>query len=201
MEKIGNIIRKAGQSVPRVSPSSCNALQTRMTREQLLQAYNPTALHDIVQDEHDCYFGQHPTLARLAKDYGRNCPVMWLSAQLYALNEYAGARKMDTAQIEDAARTFATAWYYLKVSEIMLFLTRVKSGRYGDFYGSVDAIRLGAMCEQFQKERVAAYDRRERELARQRIEQGAKDAISREEYNRRHGLPADYNPLKALQDG
>lgn len=172
-----------------------------MTREQLLQAYNPTALHDIVQDEHDCYFGKHPTLARLAKDYGRNCPVMWLSAQLYALNEYAGSRKMDTAQIEDAARTLSVAWYYLKVSEIMLFLTRVKSGRYGDFYGSVDAIRLGAMCEQFQKERVAAYDRRERELARQRIEQGAKDAISREEYNRRHGLPADYNPLKALQDG
>lgn len=83
----------------------------------------------------------------------------------------------------------------------MLFFTRVKSGRYGDFYGVVDAIRLGAMCEQFQKERITAYDRRERELARQRIEQGAKDAISREEYNRRHGLPADYNPLKALQDG
>ena len=173
-------------------------MQTRMTREQLLQAYNPTAGHDLVMDEQDCYFGKHPTLAKMSHDYGRNAPVMWLSAQLYALNEYAGSRKMDTAQIEDAARTLSTAWYYLKVSEIMLFLSRVKAGRYGDFYGSVDAIRLGAMCEQFQRERVAAYDRMERELARQRIEGGMKNAITREEYNRRHGLPIDYNPLKNI---
>ena len=198
MERIGKIIRKVGSSVQQESQHSSNALQTRMTREQLLQAYNPTAGHDLVMDEQDCYFGKHPTLAKMSHDYGRNAPVMWLSAQLYALNEYAGSRKMDTAQIEDAARTLSTAWYYLKVSEIMLFLSRVKAGRYGDFYGSVDAIRLGAMCEQFQRERVAAYDRRERELARQRIEGGMKNAITREEYNRRHGLPIDYNPLKNI---
>lgn len=198
MEKIGDLIRMtgAGQGAPQESQHACSSCsRTTQGQQELLRRYNPAAQDSIVRDERDCWFGNHPTLAEMERDYGENTPVVWVMAQLYDLNEYTGTRKMDERQVEDAARRIRKNAYHMKVSELMLFFDRVKGGSYGSFYGAVDAMRLGEMLHQFKAERAAAHDRHEREENVRRIDMGREGAISWEEYRRRHNLPEDHTPF------
>ena len=44
--------------------------------------------------------------------------------------------------------------YYLKVSELMLFFYRFKSGKYGEFYGVVDLQRIMSGLNAFLRDRL-----------------------------------------------
>jgi hypothetical protein len=65
-----------------------------------------------------------------------------------------------------------TEFGYLKATEVMLFLWRLKGGHYGEFYGSVDIQRvMRALRGKFSDERANILDAYESELKEQaRIE-------------------------------
>ena len=71
---------------------------------------------------------------------------------------------------------------YLKATEVMLFLWRLKGGHYGEFYGSVDIQRvMRAMRGKFIDERTKVIDAHEGELKdRERVER-AKNALRPDE--------------------
>ena len=110
------------------------------TRENFLQAFNPSLQIGAARNPDRAYFGKAPTLGLLKKTYGDNAATMWLLPQLYDLCEYTGAKKMDVQQATMLAEVIAQQYGCLKVSELLLFFFRFKTGVYGRFYGTVDPL-------------------------------------------------------------
>lgn len=149
------------------------------SREAFLAAFNPDFQRQICGRAEECYFGDYPTLAALKAGYGDNAPTMWLVAQLYNLSEYCGCReKLQGTPLEDCASVVATDFHFLKVTELMLFFHRFKSGIYGRFYGSIDPLIITTSLRAFLKERVYAYDRREQEKRETEREEARKRAVA-----------------------
>ena len=150
-----------------------------------MTTFNPDAQYEIQQDKEDCYFGRYPTLARLNKEYCNTASVQWLNIQIYNLNEYCGCKdKMTQQQILDCARTISGMYYFLKVSELMLFFFRFKAGFYGKFFGSVDPMVITTALSQFCKERGEANAKYDNEIRIKQIKEFRKNAVSYEEWNK-----------------
>lgn len=162
-----------------------------------LTSFNPDYQRKICADLQECHFGDYPTLGGIKSAYGDNFPVAWLVPQLYNLSEYCGCRdKLQGAPLEECAFVIATEYYYLKVSEIMLFLHRFKSGRYGRFYGSVDPLVITTSIREFLKERMYAIQKKEQEdRERERIEH-LKHCVTWEEYCRANGMEGKPHPME-----
>ena len=145
--------------------------------------YNPDffCAHQLTAE--DCYFGKYPTLAELAKQYDRKFPSSWLMFQLISLSEYCGCKeKISDYMLIQCADVIATDFYYLKVSELILFFHRFKSGNYGQFYGAVDPLIITTSLREFVRERATAIDRHEQEEKAKERETWKKNAITYEEY-------------------
>lgn len=110
---------------------------------------------------------------------------MWLIPQLYDLSEYCGCKdKLRGRPLEQCASIIALEYFYLKVSELMLFFHRFKSGRYGRFYGAVDPLVITTSLRDFIRERNDAYavHEQEKRKAREKEERKGKVLMSYEEY-------------------
>lgn len=130
-----------------------------------------------------CYFGSAPTLAAVNKTYGSNAAAQWLTVQLFDLSEYCGCKqKISKESLKQCAYIIAQIYFYLKLSELMLFFQYFKSGKYGVFYGAVDAMKITTALREFCVERGEAIARHEAELRRIKNEEYKRTAISREEY-------------------
>lgn len=154
-----------------------------------LTVFNPDQQGLCTVDERRTYCGTAPVLSVVRAAYGRGTAKSWLCIQFNDLGEFAGVRdKMTTTQLNQLADVILNQWYYLKVTEIMLFLQQFKAGRYGRFYGAVDAMAITEALGKFCAERttiIARLDSEERESARQREQQeraASGDCISREEW-------------------
>jgi len=80
-----------------------------------------------------------PTLTVIDKAYGDGSATVWLMQVLAVFNEYVGKReKMDDWQLENLARSIVANCGWLKASEMMLFLNRYASGKYGPLYGAIE---------------------------------------------------------------
>jgi len=154
--------------------------------DSFLQKFNPDYQKSICPSSEECFFGDYPTLAEVGSAYGDKVPAAWMIPQLYNLSEYCGCReKLQGKPLEECAFVIATEYYYLKVSELMLFFHRFKTGRYGRFYGSVDPLVITTSLREFVKERGAAIDRHDQEVREKEEAEHRKRAISYEEYLRR----------------
>ena len=172
-----------------VSSTSLSA-RTNHKAEDFALEMNPDMQMQICHDERDCIMGEYPTLSQVKRDYGSNAPEIWLVPQLANLSEYCGARdKLTRPQLRELAWTIAHDFHYLKVSELMLFFRRFKSGRYGRFYGSVDPLVITKALRDFVAERNNAIDHYEREEKKRRLEEDRKDACTWKEYCMMSGQP------------
>ena len=140
-----------------------NLLATHSDLQSFMKVMNPTVQQYSAEHVEKAFFGTAPMLLTLRCAYYDDAATIWMLPQLYDLNEYCGCKeKLDEAQMTQLARIIITEFGYLKVSEIMLFLHRFKSGRYGRFYGAVDPlVIITALRYNFMNERAAAIDERE----------------------------------------
>ena len=118
-------------------------------------------------------FGTSPTLATLNKTYGNSSSTQLLMVYLSYVNEISFfSSRMNVQQIEYTATAIVHEFYYLKVSEIMLFLNGLMTGVYGSFYPTpVDILTL--LRERFTPYRNAAYAKNEEEELQQKISDDA----------------------------
>lgn len=172
-------------------------------KKEFITAFNPDCQQRICVNADNCFFGDYPTLGMVKEAYGSKTAAAWLVPQLYNLSEYCGCKeKLQGKPLEECAGVIATEFYYLKISEVMLFLYRFKSGKYGRFYGSVDPLVITTSLREFLKERLYIYDKREQEIRDRENEESRKNAITWEQYcekykvsdkthpmNRKHGNP------------
>ena len=167
------------QSLPE---SSQRMMEMYGSRENLLKVFNPDAQMKLCHDADDCIFGDYPTLANLTA-FGKGTPIAWLIPQLYDLSEYCGCRdKLQGRPLEECASVIAAEFFYLKISELMLFFHRFKSGRYGRFYGSVDPLLITTSLRTFLSERGNAYFEHENRERMAEAREGRKNAVTWEEY-------------------
>lgn len=157
-------------------------VKSNKDQKQFLVDFSTAVQEKITGDADLCYFGNFPTLAEI-KNMGSNTPVMWLIPQLYNLSEYCGCRdKMSKAQIYECASLIASEYYYLKISELMLFFRKFKLGKYGKFYGSVDPMVITTSIRSFVNDRNDAYIQRESNLLDESYIEDSKSAITYTEY-------------------
>lgn len=206
MKTIGQLISSQNtNNAAEKSRTLCYASSPKMTEEQrkeVLRRYNPDRQMEICSHLNKCIFGNYPTLADLRYHFGENMPSTWLLPQLFNLSEFCGCKdKITTRQIEETATMITQNYYYLKVSELMLFFYRFKAGRYGRFYGAVDPMLILTSLQRFVKEdRNAAIDHRETEARTKQREADSQRAISREQYLalKERALNGDNEALQAL---
>ena len=94
--------------------------------DSFLQKFTPDYQKSICPSSEECFFGDYPTLAEVGSAYGDKVPAAWMIPQLYNLSEYCGCReKLQGKPLEECAFVIATEYYYLKVSELMLFFHHI----------------------------------------------------------------------------
>lgn len=154
-------------------------------KKKFLMEYNPSIQKKICSNSELCYFGNFPSLAKISNTYGIQTSVAWLIPQLLDLSEFCGCKdKLQGESLEECAWLIAQNYFFLKVSEVMLFFNYFKQGRFGRFYGSVDPLVIMTSFQDFIRERNDAYFTHESELNKKRLEEQKKNSISYAEYLR-----------------
>ena len=149
----------------------------------VIDNYHPDYIFRKQVTEEDCFFGDYPTLSQLGAQFDKKFPAAWLMVHLNDLSEFCGCKeKLQGHPLQQCASVISTEFYFLKISELMLFFHRFKSGKYGRFYGSVDPLVITTSLRDFLKERSNAYDEREKAEKEKADREAAKNAITWEEY-------------------
>lgn len=171
-------------------------------RNKVLAVYNPGRQAELCADAEKCVTGNYPTLSDLRECFGGNMPKMWLLPQLFNLSEFCGCKdKLSIGQIEETAMLIARDFSCLKVSELMLFFSLFKTGRWGRFYGAVDPMliisSLRVFVDEYRSDILERIERRRRDEARAESRRGV---IGREEYLalKRRALEGEDEALRLL---
>lgn len=128
--------------------------------EQFLKTFTPDLQLVAAQHMERTYFGTAPTLSILVEGYGKQTAIVWICIQVENINNFAGVKeKMPVARQKELAELFLAEYPQLKVSELLLFFHRLKCGRYGRFYGMVDALFITSALLAFMDERKADINR------------------------------------------
>ena len=145
-------------------------LSSHSSLQSFMQVMNPELQCECARHVERAHFGTAPTLITLRCAYCDEAATMWMVPQLYDLGEYCGVKeKLDEHQLTQLARIIIQEFGFLKVTEVMLFLHRLKAGHYGRFYGAIDPMAIVmALRQDFMRERAAAIDEHERAQQRAR---------------------------------
>lgn len=141
----------------------------------------------FVQDAVACFRRESPTLVRIDLTYGKGSSANWLYNILQGMFVFLGVtdEKFSKEQIYNLACNIYANYKTLKVVEIMLFVSRFESGKYGKFYGDASyALTVGDALNKFMIEREHYYAVIERERAEKKAMESNKGAITYEEYKR-----------------
>lgn len=122
--------------------------------EKFLNTFNPDMQVMAARYAERAYFGTAPSLEVVCLGYGEQTVVVWCCIQLENINLFAGVKeKMPVSRQCELSRLLLAEYPYLKVTELQLFFHRLKCGRYGRFYGMVDALFITSALVQFMDER------------------------------------------------
>jgi len=141
--------------------------------------FNPSLQPVAADNEERAILGTAPMLCVLDAAYGEGSAVTWLIPQLHDLCAAVGVKtKLDDGQLRQLATMIRDEFGYLKATEVMLFLWRLKAGHYGEFYGSVDIQRvMRALRGKFTDERSKVIERHEGERRDRERQEWAKTAL------------------------
>ena len=119
-----------------------------------------------------CYNYNVPKLSTIANAYDTDAAINWLKIQFENLNDFVGVReKMQLYQLNELATLFFAECYSLNISEVMFFFIKLKRGDFGEFYGSIDPLKIMSAKNEFISQRRLALQKDEEErLKKQRRE-------------------------------
>ncbi len=152
--------------------------------KQFLSTFHTGLQTYAAQQPERAYTGVAPMLRTVAQGYGIETAIVWLCLQVEDLNLFVSVKeKLPVSRQKELARLIITEYPVLKVSEILLFFHRLKCGRYGRFYGSVDALFITSALTQFMQERKTDLIRiGEERKKREEAMKPASPGITYEEY-------------------
>lgn len=155
--------------------------------EQFMKKYNPDLQTDTAFNKERAFTSEiAPTIGDVREAYGGRICSAWIMAQIERINDFTGVEKKLTKEVmlEQAKMLQAeTKIQRLKVSEFMYFIHRLKMGKYGSFYGVVDAMVINKALETFLEEKRSYIHELEEEKKRIEREKMFEGSISREKYD------------------
>lgn len=139
-----------------------------------LRTYGPANWPTVVQFPQTAYTADAPPL-RFLERFSPEGPRIWIKTQVLALFFSSNnADKNTVDSIDTFAGCLAADLAQYKLTELMLFFARYKSGRYDNSYASFDSRRIGhAFFKEFLPERRAEIERIMRRIEQERITQRA----------------------------
>lgn len=109
--------------------------------EKFLNTFKPDMQVMAARYTERAYFGTAPMLETVCLGYGELVVMVFICALLEDINLFVGVKeKMPVNRQRELSRLVLAEYPYLKVTELLLFFHRLKCGRYGRFYGMVDAL-------------------------------------------------------------
>ena len=151
--------------------------------KELLVDYAPNKQAYLCRDKQLCYFGTSPTLAELNRDYDEQAALSWLVPQLTNIVEFSNCKSIfGEGQLRSCAEMIVTEYYYMKITELMLFFYKFKNGEYGQFYGTASPMVIMCSLRQFKRDRNDVIFEHESQEREQRQQEAKKGAITMEEY-------------------
>ena len=175
--------------------ATANDLQAKRSPGELSDFCSKFCLHEapnFAKDPERCVTGAAPSLIQLDTIYGPESGRYWLALQLANLSEFCGVSgKLSPCQTDLCVTNILQEYAHLKVTELLLYFSRVAVGRYGLFYGQMDPQRINYWLNDFMQERQhIIYRKVQRENA-------LRDA-SKEEEHRKHCVTyEEYQQMKA----
>ena len=186
METITQIARRERSEIEKLSKTLCP--DTRKSQEetrQLLQKFSPTLQPKCYAYPERSICGTAPTLAVVRRDYGEQVAVDWLTIQLNDYQNFVGVKeenKLPIDTLKSLSAMILGRYYFLKLSELMLFLQKLKYGDYVEMYGIVDAVKILKALRLFMEDRAILIDRAEQKRKEAERESYARRAVSYEKY-------------------
>lgn len=136
----------------------------------LAQEFAPQQQPMVVRDPDRCMTdADAPLLSVVEGVYGVNAALGWLVGQIEDLFKMTAVGvKADFHVLTSTAEVILANYPDLRVTDIMLFLSRFKAGRYGKFYGAADPLAVTEALARYREERREALGRigRRQERAR-----------------------------------
>ena len=167
--------------------SSVIIWKSKAEAKKLLETYNLSELTRFARYPERCVLGNAPTLAMVSRDYGEQVAVDWLRIELDNYQDSVGVKednKADMLLMKETAQEIMHRYYFLKLSELMLFFNRLRFGDYGKVYGCVDVSFIVQSLRSFMGERAVILDRERQRHEEQQRKEDRKNAISYEEHLR-----------------
>lgn len=140
-----------------------------------------------------CTAVDYPTLYDISRSHGLECAC--LVVEVFIINlldtvnlpgKKAENPPMEEWQISETAQLIYEECPGLKITELFEFVRMIKKGRYGEFYGSIDSIKIMSNFQEFLRERasaiMASIRKREAEIQKRRIDLSFKMPEERDEW-------------------
>ena len=154
------------------------------SEDDFMMKVNPSTQTAFGENPKTAITGDYPTLRDIDMAYGNGFSTEWVMVQIDNMSLHTGARNLTKEQQLELSRIIATEYRHLKVTELLLFFYRFKTGRYGRFYGSVDPMVVTCALRDFVEERNSMIDQYDQERRTKESEKGREGAITYEEWIR-----------------
>jgi hypothetical protein len=194
-QNMNNLVQQMKTPNGRQNSTECARLQQQINEMKarygqagdFLAVFTPQCQAYAAQHAERAYAGVAPSLLAVGAGYGVQVLEVFLCMQLEDLNMFASVKtKLPMERQRELAGLIRAEYPMLKASEVLLFFQRLKCGRYGRFYGAVDALFITSALTQFMQERRVDLIRiDEARKEKEKTEQPASNAITYEEYLRR----------------
>lgn len=95
------------------------------------------------------------TIGQLKKKTNEQSIIDYLSVWIINLIEFLSLKNsLNSEQIQETAYFIISDYPYLKISDLYLIFTNIKKGKYGQFYESINGLKIMSIFEQYCNERA-----------------------------------------------
>ena len=115
-----------------------------------MTTFNPDLQPVCLRHPDRAFTGKAPALATVADAYGDEFAEAWLAVEIFNLALSSGVKDVhDYRDYLPMAKLLVPEFSYLKVTELLYFFGKCKTGRYGKFYGHIDFMQIGEALREF----------------------------------------------------
>ena len=126
--------------------------QSKKPLRELAISFSPKNLALAHKNEDVCYVGNYPTLQTLDRVYGEGAASFLLVPYITDLAVFAGVSP-STEDVKNLCEMIACEYWFLKITEVMLFFWNFKAGMYEKFYGKFSSMDVMVSLRRFVEER------------------------------------------------
>lgn len=157
-----------------------NAFQTRMQMELCRRDISLGAVNEMTND-------QCPCLGLFRNAYNLDA-VQWMVEQICVINTIPNVKnRLNDEQLYTLAEDIFREYPYYNLADVCIFLGRLRRGRHGSFYNSINNVMIMEALIDFDRYRwqeIDVYERQKTELLRsEKIKAQKKDSVTFEEFS------------------